>query len=76
MVLQVYLEVRVSLALVVYETSTLKSVVPEVCAMDGIETEEGIAVATDGEGWPVGPLPSVMPRHERMTRKPVDMVLL
>jgi hypothetical protein len=76
MVLQDYLEVRVPLALVVYETSTLKSVVPEVCAMNGIETEEGIAVATDGKGWPVGPLPSVTPRHERMTEKPVDMVLL
>jgi hypothetical protein len=45
MVLQDYLEVRVSLALVVYETSTLKSVIPEVCAMHGIETEDGIAVA-------------------------------
>jgi hypothetical protein len=56
--------------------STLKPVVPEGCAMNGIETEEGIAVATDGEGWPVGPLPSVMPRSETITRKPVDMVLL
>jgi hypothetical protein len=55
MVLQ-YLEARVSLTLVVFKTSTWSEyVLPELGAMDGIRTEEAIAVATDGEDrTPVG----------------------
>jgi hypothetical protein len=50
--------------------------------MDGIETEEAIAAATDHEedlpsiastGWPVVPPPSVMPPPEMIARKPVGM---
>jgi hypothetical protein len=55
----------------------------EVCAMEGIETEEDVAAATgDGEhlpiastltGWPEVPLPSVMPRPEMIALRPAGM---
>jgi hypothetical protein len=55
----------------------------EVCVMEGIETEEGVAAATgDGEhlpiasiltGWPEVLLPSVMPRPEMIALRPTGM---
>jgi hypothetical protein len=48
----------------------------EDCAMNDIATEEALDIATAGEarlvasaGWPLVPLPSVMPRPELITTR-------
>jgi hypothetical protein len=41
----------------------------EVCATEGIDTEEDCA-ATNLTGWPEVPLPSAMPRPERIALRP------
>ena len=44
----------------------------EVCAMEGIETEEDSAIVAL-TGWPEVQLPSVMPRPERIALRPAGM---